>query len=414
MARCKDSNALALLRYSVIAPLINGTSTARSNNVFYVEQSMKEWRLPDGTVLTFSAATAQNWYYAYRKKGLDGLRYAQRSDMGKNRKLTDEAKRRMEELISEFPRINSRVIRSKLITEGFISQDGVSYSTINRVTNILRDRMKDAGSEKTYLRYEARHINDIWCADTSFGLRLYGKDGKSRKLAIIGIIDDASRMIVSCRIHDSDNIPSYLSTLSDAVRRHGIPKVLNVDNGSNYRSQAARTVCANLGISVHYDPVHTPQSKAKIERFFRTLKDSWMAGIDFRSFRSVADFQRSLDEWISEYNNRIHSSLGGKTPAERYLEESKNAIHRSEAEIEKAFMLEDVRKSTFDSLIVLDDVQYQLPARFADRKVRIVYSFDRTKVFVKDDEGTLTEVHVLDKVANSKRQRYQMGKEENE
>ena len=77
-------------------------------------------------------------------------------------------------------------------------------------------------------------------------------------------------------------------------------------------------------------------------------------------------------------------------------------------------MLEDVRKSTFDSLIVLDDVQYQLPARFADRKVRIVYSFDRTKVFVKDDEGTLTEVHVLDKVANSKAKRYQMGKEENE
>lgn len=137
-----------------------------------------------------------------------------------------------------------------------------------------------------------------------------------------------------------------------------------------------------------------------------------MAGIDFRSFRSVADFQRSLDEWISEYNNRIHSSLGGKTPAERYLEESKNAIHRSEAEIEKAFMLEDVRKSTFDSLIVLDDVQYQLPARFADRKVRIVYSFDRTKVFVKDDEGTLTEVHVLDKVANSKIKRYEMRKEE--
>ena len=114
MARCKDSIALALLRYSVIAPLINGTSTARSNNVFYVEQSMKEWRLPDGTVLTFSAATAQNWYYACRKKGLDGLRYAQRSDMGKNRKLTDEAKRRMEELISEFPRINSRVIRSSV------------------------------------------------------------------------------------------------------------------------------------------------------------------------------------------------------------------------------------------------------------------------------------------------------------
>ena len=139
-----------------------------------------------------------------------------------------------------------------------------------------------------------------------------------------------------------------------------------------------------------------------------------MSGIDFRSFRSVAEFQKSLDEWISGYNNRIHSSLGGKTPAERYLEESKNAIHRSEAEIEKAFMLEDVRKSTFDSLIVLDDVQYQLPARFADRKVRIVYSFDRTKVFVKDDEGTLTEVHVLDKVANSKRKRYQMGKEENE
>ena len=154
------------------------------------------------------------------------------------------------------------------------------------------------------LRYEAGYANDIWCADSSHGPYLY-IDNQKIKLYIIAFIDDASRMITGCKIYDSDNVVNLMATLKSAIATYGKPKVLNMDNGRNYRSKQMSIIAAKCGISLHYDPVKTPTSKAKIERFFKTLKEHWMASIDYHNFKSIDEYQTSLNDYIRNILNLI-------------------------------------------------------------------------------------------------------------
>lgn len=83
-------------------------------------------------------------------------------------------------------------------------------------------------------RYEASHINDIWCCDTTYSFKLtVGKEKK--RLFIVGIIDDASRMIVGCDVFFNDNYKNFMSVLKTAVSKYGKPKILNLDNGAPYK-----------------------------------------------------------------------------------------------------------------------------------------------------------------------------------
>lgn len=50
-------------------------------------------------------------------------------------------------------------------------------------------------------------------------------------------------------------------------------------------------LAARIGSVIHYDQPYTPTQKAKIERWFRTMKDQWMAGLDIRDFHSLDELR---------------------------------------------------------------------------------------------------------------------------
>ena len=49
-------------------------------------------------------------------------------------------------------------------------------------------------------RYERPHINEVWCGDSSFGPKLTDRDGRKRRVYIIALLDDASRMVTGIDI----------------------------------------------------------------------------------------------------------------------------------------------------------------------------------------------------------------------
>lgn len=71
-----------------------------------------------------------------------------------------------------------------------------------------------------------------------------------------------------------------------------------------------------------YDP-----AKAKVERWFRTMKDQWMASLDMRDFPSLEALNGSLCTYVWDYNLSAHSSLKGSPPQERFFSEPEK-IHR--------------------------------------------------------------------------------------
>lgn len=237
------------------------------------------------------------------------------------------------------------------------------------------------------------------CRFISRPLYLY-KDKKKIKLYIIAFIDDASRVITGCKIFDSDNTYNLISTLKSAVSVYGKPKTLNVDNGRNYKSKQTQTIAAKVGISMHYDPIKTPTSKSKIERFFRTLKDHWTSSIDYHDFKSIDEFQVSLSNYINQYNNTIHSSLNGLTPLQRKDKDNDKIIYLTKEDLNDKFLLEIERKASFDSIVMIDEVEYEVPSKFAARRVKIRFSYDFTKVYILDN-NTKIEIKKVNKIENS-------------
>ena len=58
-----------------------------------------------------------------------------------------------------------------------------------------------------------------------------------------------------------------------ALRRNGVPDALYLDNGSTYRGKTLEVACGRLGISLLHAAPYSPQSRGKMERFWRTLRE---------------------------------------------------------------------------------------------------------------------------------------------
>lgn len=131
----------------------------------------------------------------------------------------------------------------------------------------------------------------------------------------------ASRFITGIDVFYNDNFINLMSVMKSAVSKYGRPKVLNFDNGKSYKNKQMELLAARIGTTLSYCQPYTPTSKAKIERWFRTLKDQWMAGLDMRDFRSLDELRGSLYAYVQSYNLAPHSSLRGMSPQDRFFSE---------------------------------------------------------------------------------------------
>lgn len=58
--------------------------------------------------------------------------------------------------------------------------------------------------------------------------------------------------------------------------------------------------------------------------------------------------------------------------------------------MERAFLLEVERRVSADSVIVIDQVEYEVDCRFARQRVRLRYSPNLQEIYVVEPDGTLT------------------------
>lgn len=83
----QNPQEIALFRYSVIAPIVNGTAACRSNADFYAREAAVDRKWVDGRTIRVSGPTIQRWYLSYVRSGFNSLLPRGRSDRGKTRKL---------------------------------------------------------------------------------------------------------------------------------------------------------------------------------------------------------------------------------------------------------------------------------------------------------------------------------------
>ena len=392
---------IALMRYSVISPLITGLQEDYpSLDAFFRDASLKGVTAPDGSVRKYAPGTIEKWYRAYKQGGFDALLPTGRSDAGKPRKLDDAIQEQIRYLKTNYPRMSAAAIYRQLQDNGSIRHGEISESTINRYINLLALELKTT-TNQDMRRYERPHINEVWCGDSSVGPYLKTPDGKKHKLYIIALIDDASRFITGIDIFFNDNFVNLMSVMKSAVAKYGRPKLFNFDNGSAYKNKQMELLAARIGSTLIPCRPSTPTAKAKIERWFRTMKDQWMAALDIRDFHSLDELRGNLLAWVHLYNNTPHASLKGKTPQERFFSEPEQIHRLPQEQLDKDFLLEIERRVSADSVIVIDQIEYEVDFRFAKQRIRLRYSPDMKEIFIVEPDNALTPIRLLNKHENA-------------
>lgn len=393
----KNENELALFRFSIIAPLFNGTCEEKSISEYVSLASEKTYYFK-GKPMIFSKETIKKWYYNYKKDGYEGLVRVQRSDYQTPRVLTEDAKREIEVKILKYPKITATKIYSDLIKDGIMEAKDVSLKTVQRYVKCLKGSVPKSDIERR--RFQMLDVNDMWQSDTSSGPYIKINGQKYRSYLIM-FIDDYSRLITGYGFYLHDNAINMQLTLKSAIKTYGVPKLLYMDNGGPYVNQQLKIICARLGIICKNTRAYDPQSKGKIERCFRTIKMQWMNGIDWNSFKSLEDVKASFSEYVRIYNNTVHSSTG-KTPNNAFHEyESIRRIDSSK--IDEMFWHEVKRTADLTSCISVEKRLYEVPHECIGKECTFTYNPENLDVLYYNHK----ECKILNPVANGRKKRKQ-------
>lgn len=108
-----------------------------------------------------------------------------------------------------------------------------------------------------------------------------------------------------------------LEALEEALENYGQPEIFNTDQGSQFTSAAWVSALTSRNIRISMDGKGCWVDNVFIERLWRSLKYEC---IYLNAFDSFKEAKAGIDQWMSYYNDeRPHSSLADKTPAEAYF-----------------------------------------------------------------------------------------------
>lgn len=395
----EEREQIALFRYGIISPMISGMIEYKSVKDGLEKVGSREYEHPNGKRVRYSPTSIERWYYTYKKKGFEGLKPQKRKDEGGIRKLDKEIIEVIEHYVKEYPRLPATSIYEALMRNHYIVSGEISYSCINRYVKKIKKEERVI-TKQELKRYEAENVNDIWSCDTTYSFKI-NDEGIRKRMYIIAIIDDASRAIVGIGSFFEDNYVNFMSVLKRAVKRYGKPKILNLDNGGPYRNHQLELLGARLGIVLHHCAPYSGWQKGKIERWFRTMKDHFMANYHISAKTTLADFEKDLQEYTTKYNNEEHTATK-ESPNSRFFKESSGVIYIDEDKLEKAFLLEIERKATIDCVIQINNVEYEVPMQYSNKRIRIRYSADLKTVYVVNPDDTMEKIKLLNKIDNSK------------
>ena len=403
------AEAIALFRSQIIGALTRQRLDRGELARELRKLSTIRFRPPDAKATrTYSVPTLERWYYAYRQGGMTALRPRPRSDRGHAQALDEQQRQLICDIRREYPNASAPLILRTLEVDGRIEKGKVSLSTVRRLLcahDLERAAVERTGHTTCRLRWQAEAPNALWHGDVCHGPCI----GPARKkLLIHGLMDDAVRYNLAIEARFSETERDMLEVWVPALRRHGPPGLLYLDNGSTYRGNALRLACERLGITlVHAKPYDAP-ARGKMERFWATLRAGCLDYLgDCTTLHEVN--ARLLAFVDTHYHRAPHAGLMGRTPGDVWQEfqRERPADDLDEAKLAKALTVRERRRVRKDSTVRLNGVIWETDAGFlAGRNVTIA------NCLIEPDSPPWLEyedqqypLHPVDPVANSRRKR---------
>jgi transposase InsO family protein len=364
--------AVALFRSEVVGVLTRldlprGELAARLEMI-----SQQRFRPPGATATrTFAVPTLERWYRLYKKGGLAALRPETRADKGAARALTPE----QQELVCEVRRENScasaELILDTLVLEGQIEAKAISPSAVRRLfaaRGLDRRTLRSGGDGKQRLRWEAERPGALWHGDVCHLAPIIIEQDNKKPVRVHALLDDASRYVVAIEAMHQEREIDMLGLFVRAIRRHGPPDAIYLDNGATYRGHTLALACARMGTTlVHAKPYDAP-ARGKMERFWRTLRERC---VDFiGALASLHDINVRLYAFLDEHYHRSpHGGLMGKTPESVFAATPRHAEGFDEKQLRNALTVHVRRRVRGDCTIPMDGEDWETDLGFLARRL---------------------------------------------
>ena len=410
LALADHGEAVALFRSEIIGALCRRDLDHGELAEELRALSQRRYR-PPGAEATrrFSVPTLQRWLYRYKAGGLAALRPKTRSDQGRAQSLTDGQRTLLADIRREHPNASVPLILRTLVADGRLDRGAVSEATVRRFfveQGLDRVSLRESLSNKTRLRWQAERPGALWHGDVCHGPSVV-INGITKPLRIHALLDDASRFIVAIEAHHTERQIDMLGLFVRALRRHGAPDALYLDNGSTYRGDTLRIACERLGVTLlHARPYDAP-ARGKMERFWRTLREGCL---DFLgAVASLDDVHRTLRAFVeTHYHRAAHGSLMGRAPGMVFAEGMGGRPDEiTEERLRLALTTHEKRRVRNDTTIAIDGTDWELDQGFLAGRVVVV---GRNLVNPEDPpwveyEGKRLQLHPVDPTRNARRKR---------
>jgi transposase InsO family protein len=340
----------ALWRYSILGPLVSARLEHGDRAAYIKEAAARYHTTPEGKEILISARTIEEWFYLYKKGGLEALKNQPRSDRGRTH-IRPEIQERLITLKREKPRRSIRRLIKMLVRTGEVKQKELSRSSVQRFLKSqgLSARSRHAGPVE---RRAFRHGDpgDLWMGDVLHGPPVIAGN-RVCKSYVIAFIDSATRFVPSAEVRLSESAPDHEYALKQALLKHPAPRALYLDNGPAQRSISLKIILAELSIRLIHTKAYCPEAKGAIEKWNRTFRDEVEDELPGEPL-PIEELQSRVWSWLAvEYNARVHETTG-KVPLEDWLSDPEALPTLPKGvDLDEIFLHRDRRKVRKDSTI---------------------------------------------------------------
>ena len=225
--------------------------------------------------------------------------------------------RLIDEQFLKTPFFGSRQMMATLRRSG----ENVNRKRVQRLMALMgleavfpRPRTTTVGPEARVYPYLLRdrvltHVNEVWSSDITYVPMRHGF------MYLTAVIDWFSRYVLSWRLSNTLEGRFCLEALEEALSM-GRPEIFNTDLGSQFTAQEYTSRLEEAGIAVSRDGRGRALDNVFVERLWRSVK---YEDIYIKDYEHVKDLESGLTAYFWVYDEeRLHQSLGYRTPAEVY------------------------------------------------------------------------------------------------
>lgn len=179
-------------------------------------------------------------------------------------------------------------------------------------------RRKKTVSRRRVSLPRPKTINRIWSMDF-----VHDELTSGERIRMLTIVDHFSRESVAIEVGKSLKAAEVIVCLSRLKITRGLPKIITVDNGSEFSGNEMDRWAHENNVQLHFIRPGKPVENAYIESFNGRIRDECL---NANIFYNLEEAKEVIEKWREEYNNwRPHSALGNLTPIE-YIEKNKPGI----------------------------------------------------------------------------------------